>query len=302
VKAFREHGEEALAAKPRTGHPRLSAEQEAIVLGWLKRNPTEFGFGTELWTAGRITILIERNFQVKFNSHYVSAWLAARGVSSQKPQRVPRERNQETIDRWVREEWPRIQKKARDQQAHIVLIDETGLLMAPLVRRTLAMRGETPVIRQKGAHRDRVSVIAALSYTWRGTHPCLYFQTRPKGSFNSEAVRDFVHELLRQIRGPLIAVWDQANIHKGPHLRNLMESFPRLSAEPLAPWAPQLNPVESLWNYLKYDELANFAPINVPDLNERVIQELQHTSTDRTRLTTFDAMSDLPLRQATLAS
>src|ERR1700761_3883668 len=83
VKAFREHGEEALAAKPRVGRPRLSGEQEALVLGWLKRNPTEFGFGTELWTARRITILIERNFQVQFNSHYISAWLAARGVSSQ---------------------------------------------------------------------------------------------------------------------------------------------------------------------------------------------------------------------------
>lgn len=182
------------------------------------------------------------------------------------------------------------------------MIDETGLMMAPLVRRTLALRGETPVIRLKGAHRDHVSVIAALSYTWHGTHPSLYFQTRTKGSFNAEAVRDFVHELLRQIRGPLIVVWDQANIHKGPHLRKLMEDFPRLSVEPLAPWAPQLNPVESLWNYVKYDKLANFAPLNVADLDERIIQELRHTKTDRARLKTFDVMSDLPLKQTKLAS
>src|SRR5438270_3673730 len=53
-------------------------------------------------------------------------------------------------------------KKAQREQAQLVLIDESGLLMAPLVRRTWAVRGQTPVLQQRGKHRERVSVAAAL--------------------------------------------------------------------------------------------------------------------------------------------
>ena len=42
-----------------------------------------------------------------------------------------------------------------------VLIDETGLFLNPLVRRTWAKRGRTPVLDSWGRHRDKVSVIGA---------------------------------------------------------------------------------------------------------------------------------------------
>ena len=56
------------------------------------------------------------------------------------------------------------QKKARRQHARIVLIDESGVLMAPLVRRTWALRGRTPDFVQGGGRgpREKVSVAAAL--------------------------------------------------------------------------------------------------------------------------------------------
>jgi transposase len=113
VKEFRDNGDAGLAAKPHIGHPRLTPDQEATVVGWVQRNPTEFGFGTELWTARRIGQLIEKFFHVKYNFRYISAWLSERGVSPQKPQRVPRERNPVAIGLWVRNEWSRIKKKPR---------------------------------------------------------------------------------------------------------------------------------------------------------------------------------------------
>jgi len=44
----------------------------------------------------------------------------------------------------------------------LVLIDESGLLLAPLVRRTLARRGQRPVLKQRARQRDKVSVAGAL--------------------------------------------------------------------------------------------------------------------------------------------
>ena len=53
-------------------------------------------------------------------------------------------------------------KKARRQGAYLAWIDESGLLMAPLVRRTWAPRGQTPELAQRSGHREKVSVAAAL--------------------------------------------------------------------------------------------------------------------------------------------
>ncbi len=81
----RREGQAGLAAKPTPGRtPKLTAEQEPVVLGWFRQSPTEFGFPTELWTAPRVAQLIERTFGVKFHPRYLNAWLTARGITPQR--------------------------------------------------------------------------------------------------------------------------------------------------------------------------------------------------------------------------
>lgn len=101
-----------MAAKAIAGRPsKLSRTQEKIVLRWLRESPTEHGFPTELWTAGRIAEVIRAEWGIRFNRRYLPRWLRARGFSPQRPERVPRERNAEVIETWVKTEWPRIKKK-----------------------------------------------------------------------------------------------------------------------------------------------------------------------------------------------
>ena len=103
-------GGKALNAKPPPGRPRkLTACQERTVLGWFRKNPRSFGFATELWTARRVAQVIERKWGVKFNPRYLNAWLGARAITPQKPQRVPREADQDAIDEWRLRDWPRLQ-------------------------------------------------------------------------------------------------------------------------------------------------------------------------------------------------
>jgi transposase len=110
--AWRDGSWSALKAKGRSGRPpHLTSEQTTTVLGWFRQNPTAFGFTTELWTARRVAQLIQQRFGVSFNHRYLSAWLTDRAITPQKPQRRARERDQERIDRWVAEDWPRILKK-----------------------------------------------------------------------------------------------------------------------------------------------------------------------------------------------
>src|SRR5439155_12167202 len=112
--ADRDDPKHGLNPKPHFGRPpKLTFDQELEVLCWLYAKPTSFGFATDLWTAPRIAQRMAKEFGVHFHPRYVNAWLTERGVTPQKPQRRPRERDQEAIDRWLAEDWQRIKKKRR---------------------------------------------------------------------------------------------------------------------------------------------------------------------------------------------
>jgi transposase len=114
MKAYREKGRKGLKAKPHPGRvPKLTAKQEREVISWFARSPTEFGYATELWSGPRVANLIRRKFRVKFHPRYVNQWLAQRRITSQKPERRARERDDREVRRWLREEWPRIKKVLR---------------------------------------------------------------------------------------------------------------------------------------------------------------------------------------------
>jgi transposase len=156
-----------------------------------------------------------------------------------------------------------------------VLIDESGFFLNPLVRRTWALKGKTPILRSFGRHRHKVSVIAALSVAPLLRRVGLYFRTDPKNYLDAEAVVSFLRELLKHLRGRVIVVWDGGSNHKGPRIRALCSRFPRLHLEPLPPYAPELNPVEFIWSHLKYARMANFVPQGVHHLDQVIQTHLQ---------------------------
>ena len=113
VARYRAKGEAGLVAKPTPGRPPfLTPDQAAPVLGWLADPPTKHGFPTDLWTARRVAELIERKLNVRFHPHYLREWLSKRDYTPQKPARPAKQRDPAEVDRWTRDDWPRIQKKS----------------------------------------------------------------------------------------------------------------------------------------------------------------------------------------------
>ena len=55
-------------------------------------------------------------------------------------------------------------------------------------------------------------------------------------------VRQFLGHLLKHLRGPVIVIWDNAKIHKGESIRELLRRHRRLYLEALPPYTPELNP------------------------------------------------------------
>jgi len=303
VAAFRGRGTAGLTARPVSGRPpKLTPTQEKVVRRWLADNPTDHGFATELWTTPRLALLVEQEFGVHFHPDYLTTWLRQRGYTPQLPRRVPRERNEDEIARWLAEDWPRIKRNARRRGAYLLLLDESGLLMAPLRRRSWAFRGNPPQMKQKSQHREKVSVAGALWLTPSRDRLGLAFQTMINGYFTNVEVAEFLQGAVQWLDAPMIVIWDGGSMHKGSPVNELVrESKGRLDLEPLPPHSPVLMPMEQVWTWLKYGRLSNFPPRDARHLDEAIINELEPIREDQQRLRNFFHASRLPLPRALLS-
>ncbi len=145
-----------------------------------------------------------------------------------------------------------------------------------------------------GGRRKKVSVIGAVSVSPAARRLGLYFVTLPDAFFNAEAVVAFLRDLLKHLRGQVVVVWDGGGNHKGPLIREFLRRHRRLTLERLPAYAPELNPVEAVWSWLKYGQLANYVPDGVADLDDEVIDRLLALQADPALLRKLWEGSDLP--------
>jgi transposase len=166
------------------------------------------------------------------------------------------------------------QKKGRDDRKSIVLIDESGFMLQPVVRHTWAPKGQTPIHYSWDRH-DRLSVIVGITIAPYRRRLGLYFQVYDH-NIRFEEVITFLYVLHRHLRRKLIVVMDRYSAHRKA-VRLLQESgVDWLEVEWLPAYAPELNPTEMVWNHVKYADLANF----IPDDLEALLQAVDASITD----------------------
>jgi transposase len=111
-KTWLETGTDGLKAKPKPGGvSRMTDEQRAELRELLVKGPRTNGFDTDLWTLPRIAALIDKHFDIQYESSHVSRILKKLGFSPQKPERRAREQDEEAVAAWRAKDWPRIKEK-----------------------------------------------------------------------------------------------------------------------------------------------------------------------------------------------
>jgi len=279
-----------LDAKPHQGPtPRLSNEQVTQLEQLLLQGAKHHGWPNQLWTADRVATVIARHFGVKYHPEHVRKILKQRlNWSSQKPQVRAKEQNDKEVERWRDDEFSRIVRESWRRDATLIFLDEAGFMLTPTVRRTLAPRGQTPVLPAWRRH-DRLSAISCVTLGVNADHPELYFELMPEGvNVTAEDIVAFLSELRRELPGPLTVIWDRHNIHS--RSRRVQEWLARQEGvvlEDLPGYAPALNPDEMVWAWLKYGRLANLTPKEVRELRDHLLTELEWAAFDRELLAGF---------------
>ena len=135
--------------------------------------------------------------------------------------------------------------------------------------------------------------MATLTVSAQRKHVGLYARFQ-QNNFKAFHVANFLRTLLRNLRGDVILLWDNAQIHKGPYMMDLRASFPRLHVEWFPAYAPELNPVEQVWQAFK-GRTANTLPLNKQDIRQTLHQNKRRVRRSQARLRAFLLASDLPL-------
>ena len=123
--------------------------------------------------------------------------------------------------------------------------------------------------------RDHLSVISGITLDGR-----LFLQMQEQ-AYTAETVVGFLRVLLRKIRGKVLVIWDGSPIHKGQPIKDYLAkgAAKRLHLERLPGYAPDLNPDEGIWNYLKRVELKNRCCRDLAELRcelQRAKERLRH--------------------------
>jgi transposase len=163
------------------------------------------------------------------------------------------------------------------------------------VRRGYAPVGHTPVLTCSG-EKQRVSVISCLTISPQAHDVGLYFRLLdPNQNVCGPDIVAFLRTLRRSLPRMLV-VWDGASIHaRSAVVREFLAGQRAIAEETLPAYAPELNPDEFVWSYLKHSRLYHFAPTNVIDLYDRLEQELETLSLRSDTLRGFVNHSDLIL-------
>jgi transposase len=155
---------------------------------------------------------------------------------------------------------PPDQKKA--EGGTVVFVDQSGFYLLPGKVRTYAPVGQTPIIRAI-LSRDHRSAMGGITPEGK-----LYLMVQER-AYRGPDVVGFLKHLARHIAGKLLVLWDGAPIHRSRIVKEYLSNGAarRIHLEQLPSYAPELNPAEGIWNYLKRVELKNLCCQSISHLN-----------------------------------
>lgn len=198
-----------------------------------------------LWTLAGIRECIRRRFGVLLSKATLGRVMARLGFSFQKPIQRAYEQNTSLVKTWLTEEFPKIQRLAKQEGAEIFFEDESGIRSDASVGKTWGKIGKTPVVSRTG-RRYGLNLISAIS---PGGEIRFMFT---KGTFGAKEFITFLSRLLTTCRRKVFVIADGHPAHKAVSVRKFLETVKnRMRIFYLPPYSPELNPDELVWNALK---------------------------------------------------
>lgn len=144
-----------------------------------------------------------------------------------------------------------------------MFVDEVGASLKGVVGTTWSPKGQTPSV-EHCCKWEKLSCIGGI------TPEGQIVEQRYEHALKSAEVVSFLHNLAQTLQGKLLVFWDNAPIHRSRLIKAYLETDEgqRFILQPLPPYAPECNPIEWLWAWIKKNYLANLAAKTLAELEQ----------------------------------
>jgi len=272
--AYKKEGPQAIKIKKRGrslgANRTLTPEQEKEIQRAISdKTPNQFKFPFALWNRRAIKDLIHYLYSIKMPIRTVGEYLKRWGYTPQKPLKKAYKQNPKAVQKWLDEEYPAIQKKAKLEKAEIHWGDETGLCNDSYHGRSYAPKGETPEIRLY-PRCQRVNLISSI--TNQGKVRFMVYNDK----MNSQTLIKFMERLIKDTKQKILLILDNLKVHHSYIVKDwLKEHSNEIEVFYLPTYSPELNPDEYLNCDLKAGVHSGSPAKNKDDLKKKAISHLR---------------------------
>jgi len=275
---YKQGGKRALYSNKRgvQGGKKLKKDQAYKVRQIIKEKlPDQLKLPFGLWTREAVQQLISNKFDVELSRWQVGRYLNSWGYTPQKPIRKAFEQKPEQVKKWLEEEYPAIQARAKVEKATIYFGDETGCRSDHQAGKSYAPKGQTPIIKATGK-RYTVNMISAISNKGH-----LQFMLMDKG-FNSEVFKVFLQQMIKHSKRKIFFITDNHPAHKTIKLNEWLEEHKdEIEVLFIPPYSPELNPQEYVNQDLKTNIIGKKRAINKEQLKDNINEFMNKRKQDK---------------------
>ena len=256
--------------KAKGAEPKLNQEDKKQIISWLRKPAMEFGFETPLWDCKRIQTIIRRKLNKSISISNLWETLRRWNLTPQKPEKEALEKNPIAVRKWLKEEWPKIEKHRRRWQAMLYFQDESGVSLVPVLGKTWAPKGKTPKIKVTG-NKGGLCVTSAISPAGR-----MVFRIE-NHTICAEDHIDFLKQIMKyHPHRKMIVIEDNARPHIAKEVKDFVrENKNKIAVYYLPTYSPDLKPDEKVWKYLKNVKLKAHQARNKKEFKPLVLAKMQ---------------------------
>lgn len=241
-----------------------NAQEKAIQLMIIDKMPDQLKLDYALWTRKAVKELVEREFGVVLAINTMGDYLRKWGFTPQKPKKKAYEQCSKKVQKWLDEEYPEIQKRAKVENVEIQWGDETGVRNNCQHGRSYAPKGKTPTKRSMS---KRFSINMISTVTNQGKVQFMIYSE----NMNSAKFIEFLQQLIKNSTQKIFLILDNLRVHHSHIVKDwAKENKEKIELFFLPAYSPEKNPDEYLNCDLKQGLSAKPAPKNQENLKENL--------------------------------
>jgi transposase len=273
-KNYKDNGIKGLSSKKRgvksEDKKLLSTKQEQEIQRMIiDTMPDQLKLDFALWTRKAVKELVEREFGVVLAINTMGDYLRKWGFTPQKPKKMAYEQCSKKVQKWLDEEYPAIQKRAKEENAEIQWGDETGVRNNCQHGRSYAPKGKTPT---KKSMSKRFSMNMISTVTNQGKVQFMIYSE----NMNSDKFIEFLKQLIKNNEQKIFLILDNLRVHHSHIVKDwIAENKEKIELFFLPAYSPEKNPDEYLNCDLKQGLSSKPAPKNQEKLKENLENHMQ---------------------------